>query len=183
MRIARKYNNKVSKSDDILHLGKVFSYTLIKKLRDKYKNDIPPILSRHVAQYCPTHITYTVKYFLITLLEEDNKITSDDVRKHPYFWTNEQKIKFLEKVDALRGHYEKLGDGRTIIEKAKEKLFQQTDWREFKALNSEESAKAYEILEDYKKEIDDEIDENNIFDLVRFIVNQVSIIALKTIKQ
>lgn len=179
---AKKYNVALTKEDDVRHLGKVFVYTFVEDLKRK-PLEADDVSIRQVAQYFRNgKISYAQKHLVSKMIDmDDTKIVDANyVRKHFYFWSSDKIIRFLKKVIELSEEYATEDEGEKFIRKAQNDVFELTDWREFKAIkDKEESDKIYKLLDAYKEEIDEEIDENNIFDLIKFILYQVGEIAFK----
>lgn len=98
--------------------------------------------------------------------EEMERPTADGVLKNPYFWDNEQILDFLMLVKN-EGKPKNFMILQKFREKAQVEVLAGTSWKEFKPLNKNDSEIALDILNGNKEF--EELDENSIFDLVKFI--------------
>lgn len=130
----------------------------LRKRREKFKN---LILKKEMSCICKCLIND------MTIGGPKDRLTSDAVLKHPYFWDSNRTMEFLDKVNKY-GTDDDVDANRkkNLKNSAKDKIFANKTWFEMIA----QVEIIQEINECYKNNCEMKLDESSFFDLIRFMI-------------
>lgn len=134
--------------------------------------------SRQIGYYKSKGTINQLQNDLLThMIDDDTKVRpcADGILKNPYFWSNDEILEFLKLVRDV-DKPDKADDSiDDLKKKGKNTVLEGVDWKLFKGLekNQINHEKALKILNE--NEENTEFDGENLFDLIKFIINVVSL--------